>query len=203
MNVFTSDTNFTGDNIYIKGNIVSSLLAFSGLNINLNRDGVPVSNWLLTVDGSPNSGNLDLACKDIGTGLTTGYYSFSTNGAPVFYSQQLSDIKLKNNITDIEPSLEKLLKLKPSYFKYKNFDDSKREVSNENNETFNGFIAQNVEDFFPICVTENEHRILHETVKNISITNLIPYIVKSIQEQNILIKNLQKEIEDIKNAISV
>lgn len=191
-------TYFTGDNIYINAKFTPTPPTFiqNGMHINMQNGG----EWLITSDGgNPNA--LSFNCIDsTGTGVAGGYLTFLTNGTGIFYA---SDIRVKNNITDIEPSLEKLLKLKPSYFKYKNFDDSKREVSNENNDTLNGFIAQNVDEFFPSCVSDIGHPILHETVKGLCITSLIPYIVKSIQEQNILIKNLQKEIEDIKKAISV
>lgn len=88
-----------------------------------------------------------------------------------------SDIKIKTCVEDLpEGASNKLLELKPKEFIYKNSKTPKKHF---------GFIAQEVEHIFPELVTTDENNI-----KNISYTELIPLMVKKIQD-------LQNQINDL------
>ena len=103
----------------------------------------------------------------------------------------VSDIRIKENIRPISDSLNKILALKPCHFEYKT----------NLGKTKTGFIAQEFEQVLPGHVTESpvskEHKefIPEEdgTIKSID-TDLIPYLVKAIQEQ-------QAQIEELKQLI--
>ena len=74
-----------------------------------------------------------------------------TTSSPEFVQvTTTSDAKLKRNIYPVVSALEKVLKLKPSYFHWKNFssdvDTTKRNV---------GLIAQDVQKVLPEAVTDN------------------------------------------------
>jgi hypothetical protein len=94
--------------------------------------------------------------------------------------QQTSDIKIKQNIRPISNVLNKITALNPTHFEFKNKPGI----------TKTGFIAQEFEQIFPGHVTElepiSEYREYFEEgekIKSID-ADLIPYLVKAIQELN-------------------
>ena len=95
-----------------------------------------------------------------------------------------SDIRLKTNIKPIESAVDKIMQLKPCYYNWKNQDDEKENV---------GFIAQEVEEILPNLVHTIEHPD-GDDYKGVNITDLIPYLVKVIQEQTDIINDLQSKI---------
>lgn len=94
--------------------------------------------------------------------------------------QQTSDINIKENIRPINNALGKLCALNPTHFEYKN----------ELGVTKTGFIAQEFEQVFAGHVSEKEPTEEYaqyfkegEMMKSID-ADLIPYLVKAIQELN-------------------
>ena len=61
-----------------------------------------------------------------------------------------------------------------------------------------GFIAHEVESLFSLCVNESLDPNTNTTTKSVNYIGLIPYLVKSIQEQNALIDELRQEIDALK-----
>jgi len=122
----------------------------------------------------------DLSAGNIGIGSRTylGAYKFSVDGtgflndAAWTYS---SDRRLKENIRPIQYGLAIVKQLKPVSFDY---------IKGEKKQS--GFIAQDVQEALPAIVTQNSKGML-----GVKIEEIIPYLVKAIQEQ-------QKEIEDLK-----
>ena len=94
-----------------------------------------------------------------------------------------SDIKLKENIKTIENSLDKVLKLRGVEFDWK-----------ESKEHSIGVIAQEVEEVLP--------ELVHETkgTKTVSYGNITAVLIEAIKEQNEIINNMKKEIEELKNS---
>jgi hypothetical protein len=94
-----------------------------------------------------------------------------------------SDFNLKTNIINLSSSLQNILNLKPVTFNYK---------TEPNDPPIAGFIAQDVQPYFPRLVSRN---ILPDGTENpylsLSQTGLIPYLVKAIQEQHEEIMNLK------------
>jgi hypothetical protein len=93
-----------------------------------------------------------------------------------------SDERLKENITDINSCLDKIMALKPSSYTWK---------VNQVNVPY-GFIAQNVETVLPEFVTEDE-----EGYKQISdglTSGYIAVLTKAVQEQQTLIETLEARL---------
>ncbi len=93
----------------------------------------------------------------------------------------ISDISLKTNIRDLEKGLTDILKLKPRKFDWKNGDG----INNI------GFIAQEIEKVFPELISEYKYNE-YTTKKSLKMGDLIPSLVKAIQE-------LKQEIDTLKN----
>ena len=103
---------------------------------------------------------------------------------------QTSDSRYKTSIKNLDGALEKVLSLQPkSYFwdqdNYpdKNFSDGKQY----------GLIAQELEQVVPEVVKTNA-----DGYKSVNYTQLIPFLIKAIQEQNQEIEALKKELNLLK-----
>jgi hypothetical protein len=179
----------SGGNLHLAGNnYYFNATTTSGIRLRMGTN----DHWVFGQDGGSGIG---LLFQYPGQ----GYYVLSATGGGWVYN---SDEKLKNNIVDVGPSLDKLLKLTPSHFEYKRFDDSGNEIPNPNAPTQCGFIAQNVEPLFPNCIFDmGIHRSIKQQTKGIQITNMIAYIVKAIQEQHALITNLTTQVNDLRNNV--
>jgi len=104
----------------------------------------------------------------------------------------ISDQRLKENIRDLDDGLEKVLALKPRKFDWK-------ENKGENIKNARGFIAQELELVFPDMVSNwiDEPPEGEEPYKAVN-ANLIPSLVKAIQEQQALITQLQADVAALK-----
>jgi hypothetical protein len=105
----------------------------------------------------------------------------------------ISDQRWKENIRDLDDGLEKVLALKPRKFDWK-------EGKGEDTKNARGFIAQELETVFPDMVTEwiDPSPEGEEPYKAVN-ANLIPTLVKAIQEQQAIITALQADVAALKN----
>jgi hypothetical protein len=96
----------------------------------------------------------------------------------------ISDVRLKENIRDLDDGLEKVMALKPRKFDWK--ENKGKNISNDR-----GFIAQEFEIVFPDMIEEWQDQPPEgeEPYKAVN-ANLIPTLVKAIQEQQALIQSL-------------
>ena len=94
-----------------------------------------------------------------------------------------SDIRLKENIEDCEPMLEKLRQVRIVDFDWK---DGKGPDGRQR-----GVIAQEIEPIFP--------ELIHEPVeyKEFKKSEMIPILVKALQEQQTIIEDLKARIETL------
>ena len=99
----------------------------------------------------------------------------------------LSDERLKENITDLETGLTEVMKLKPRRFDWKDKTDT----------NVAGFVAQEVETILPDLIGDYKHEEL-EDAKAVRMGDMIPTLVKAIQEQQEQIDALQSEINTLK-----
>ena len=116
---------------------------------------------------------------------------------------QLSDIKLKENITDATPKLTDLLKVKIKNFNF--IDNDTKQI---------GVIAQELEEIFPSMisestdtenreVTDDEGNVTNEvvdlgtTTKSVKYSVFTPMLIKAIQEQQTIIEDLKSRIETL------
>jgi hypothetical protein len=97
----------------------------------------------------------------------------------------ISDQRLKENIRDLDDGLEKVLALKPRKFDWK-------ENKGENIKNARGFIAQELELVFPDMISNwtDEPPEGEEPYKAVN-ANLIPTLVKAIQEQQAIIAAME------------
>jgi hypothetical protein len=123
--------------------------------------------------------------------LTTWYYDGSSWSAKGYQTTSgvwtNSDIRKKKDIEDLNYGLDEILKLKPKKYKYIHDIDNKL-----NGKKDMGFIAQEVIDIIPEAVgsyIENDTEFL-----SMSYANLVPILVKAIQEQQAQIQSLQEQI---------
>ena len=109
----------------------------------------------------------------------------------------ISDSRLKENIQDSGPKLEDLLKVRVVNYNLKGSDPTK----------YIGVLAQELEDVFPNLVTE-----LEPSPKDIQDGNTIKYkavnyssfdvlLIKALQEQNAILKNIEKRIVALEDEL--
>lgn len=110
------------------------------------------------------------------TGTFTAYDVVATSSTP-------SDIRLKENINELETPLEKILKLKGVNFNYKN----------KTNDIHSGYIAQEIEKIIPNVVIEKQLPFISDNqyYKVIRYEEIIPYITDAIKEQQVMINNIK------------
>ena len=122
----------------------------------------------------------------------------------------ISDIKLKENIVDTSPKLDKLLQVKIRNYNLKTEPDQKQI----------GVIAQELETIFPSLIEETEDKekvtktrevngveeeytedvLTGETTKAVKYSVFVPILIKAIQEQQAMIQELKAEIDLLKGA---
>jgi Chaperone of endosialidase len=125
---------------------------------------------------------------------TSGGACFQGNNSSTW--SVTSDIRIKQNVRPVGDALQKMLALNPCHFEYK----SRAGI------TKTGFIAQEFEQVFPGHVAETEPSPEFaefvdpgEKIKGID-ADMIPYLVKAIQEQQALIQQLQADVATLKGT---
>jgi len=106
----------------------------------------------------------------------------------------ISDIRLKENIRDINVGLDSIMALKPRLFDWKS-------GKGQDTKNVRGFIAQEIEEVFPDLVDEwkdpaPEGEEPYKSVRQ----DLIPVLVKAIQEQQAMIVELQSKVAALEAA---
>lgn len=125
-----------------------------------------------------------------------------------------SDEKLKKNITGIDSALSTIMKLEPKEYEFKT--ETYRSMNLQTG-THAGLIAQDLEKVLPATVqtvvhpaaTEEEIELRNLTeeeakeveFKSVNYTELIPYLIKAIQEQQAVIEAQQAEIDILKDKV--
>ena len=106
----------------------------------------------------------------------------------------ISDIRLKENIRDLDEGLDTVLSLKPRKFDWK--EGKGKDIKNDR-----GFIAQEFEEVLPDLIDEwkdtpPEGEKPYKSVR----ADLIPVLVKAIQEQQTIINDLKARIIALEGA---
>ena len=101
----------------------------------------------------------------------------------------ISDQSLKTNIRTLETGLAEVMALKPRRFDWINGDAS----------NVAGFIAQEVEAVLPELVTDAKYSVDEEGndvyKKNLKMGDILPTLVKAIQEQQAIINQLKARLD--------
>ena len=150
---------------------------------------------------SPGANEIVIGNGVIGKGTNTCIISagagsvYQGNDQPLWAT--VSDFNIKKDIIALPSVLSKIMKLKPVSFTYKETD--KLDI---------GFIAQDYETVFPEQIiqcdpTPYQSEILGlDKIKGIQ-QNLTPYLVKAIQEQNVIITDLLARITALEAKLQV
>jgi hypothetical protein len=120
---------------------------------------------------------------------------FRVNGAGVIFAQNtsvqsISDARTKENIRDATDGLQVILGLQPRRFDFKQgFGNGRKNVL--------GFVAQEIETVFPDAVSEAclDPDSKEVTYKTVGPGELIPVLVKAIQEQQAIIEQLKARLD--------
>jgi len=149
-------------------------------------------NWNIGTNGSA-AGNMDWTVGSTNTGWPNFAYrlqltsSGSLNNTTGTYGT-ISDLRLKENISDARNYLDDLLKLR--VVKY-----SLKEESSDF-ATKIGFIAQEVEQVFPNLVDQSDVGYDGgEGIRSVKTSILIPMLLKSIQELSAKVKSLEDKVQ--------
>jgi trimeric autotransporter adhesin len=151
---------------------------------------------LVLISGNEGSGDVL-----IGTTTDNGAYPLQVNGQIFATNATIatSDEKFKENITPLNKGLEIVNKLKPVTFNF--ISDTENNFS-EYEEV--GFIAQDVDralstETFAKSIVKSTDDSEPTSTMGLATQNLIPILVKAIQEQQALIKALEQRILTLEN----
>jgi hypothetical protein len=131
-------------------------------------------------------GDYSIYCKAVGS------VRFYVTGTGVIYStntsvQAISDVRHKENIRNLDKGLSEVLSLQPRLFDWK-------EGKGTGSKNVMGFIAQEVETIFPELISSWKETIdATESFKTIAMSNMIPYLVKAIQELTARVQYLENK----------
>jgi len=106
-----------------------------------------------------------------------------------------SDMRFKKNISTVSGALEKLSKLNPVNYNWRQ-DEFKNKGFNDKKQW--GFIAQEVEKVMPELVGVDKDDYL-----TLNYTGFVPLLTKAMQEQQTEIDNQQKEIDELKAQLEM
>jgi hypothetical protein len=106
-----------------------------------------------------------------------------------------SDIKLKENIVDATPKLDKLMQVRVRNYNLKGEYQQHKQL---------GVIAQELETIFPAMIEETPDRDsknnnLGTTTKSVKYSVFVPMLIKAIQEQQAIITALTSRITALEN----
>ena len=101
----------------------------------------------------------------------------------------ISDASLKENVRDLDKGLDTIKALKPRRYDWKNGDGT----------DVMGFIAQEVEEVMPELVYDYQYTA-EETKKGLKMGDMLPSMVKAIQELAQQVEDLQAELAALKST---
>jgi len=189
------------DNTIVLGGIngVNSATVTSSVGIGTNdpQATLHVRAYTTGLTGSILTNNGGSYHNDWPEGWGGGIGTWDISCAGVYYSslQNRSDFRYKKNIETIDfNATDKLMLLRPVSYQY---IDSLEEPGLRGKKYHYGFIAQEYEKVFPTLVSEDT-----KGYKGISTVELIPILVKAIQEQQKTIEQQQKTTDEQKDMIN-
>ena len=121
--------------------------------------------------------------------ISANNYPWANPGVEIY---SVSDKRLKKDIKTLSVGLDKLLKIQPVEYKWK---------INKGKGYDKGFIAQDLHKIYPEAVQVPLTDNAEKDPWTISPTKLIPLLVKSIQDQQEIIKKLENRINNLENKI--
>jgi hypothetical protein len=140
----------------------------------------------------------------LSTSSSIGYHYYADNGTSArFYVLSngdvrntnnsygaISDISLKENITDATPKLDDLLKVKIRNYNLIDDEAKTKQI---------GVIAQELEQIFPNMISNDKVMGTDETIKTVKYSVFVPMLIKAIQE---LTQKVEKQQQTINSLIN-
>ena len=172
--------------VNVATNVINSL---SGFNLVPNNTGNAANrNWQLAANGSA-AGNFDFTVSSANNTYPNSAYRMQLTSAGALNNTTgtygtISDLRLKENISDARNYLADLLKLR--VVKYSLKEESSAVA------TKLGFIAQEVEQVFPNLVDQSDKEYEGaEGIRSVKTSILIPMLLKGIQELTARVQTLE------------
>lgn len=202
-------TNTTGSfNTASGGNSLSSNTTGSkntGLGFNVQASSSTSMNQTIIgyeatgqADNSVVLGNDDVTAvymaEDRGAKIYAGEGDFSGDIVTAGNITVSSDIRLKKDIVNLPSTIDNIKSLRPVSYSKKNSLNSEEYGSKEI-----GLIAQELQEVYPNMVSEDDSK---DPLLSVSYLELIPVLIKAIQEQQVMIERQQKQIESLENVIT-
>lgn len=189
-------------------NARSSNSPVENIGVSAHADG-PEGSWTVGVRGSASGDGDNYAGWFDGRVQVNGDISYTGE------LNQTSDRNLKENIRPIQNALSTIMHLNPATYNFRGNGEYKGMSLSTRNHF--GLIAQEVEDVLPELVKVNHHRYKTENVadagpsasaegfseeimeyKSLNYTEMIPILIKAMQEQQAEIDRLQRELQALK-----
>lgn len=105
-----------------------------------------------------------------------------------------SDKRFKKNITNLNSTLEKVLSVKTYSYLY---DQQQFPKMRFDDGLHFGVLAQEIKEVFPNLVSEDK-----DGYNSVNYLEIIPLLITSIQEQQVMIENQNQKIADLENKIT-
>lgn len=213
-----SRTTASGTNIGVEafsGGSQSENWAFQGT-----ADGSNAKNLGMRLNVSNGTSNIGLEVNADTAAIMNGFTQVNSNfhvNGDITHSgsiTQTSDRNLKENIQNLEYGLGTIMKLRPTSYNFRG--DGEYNGLKLSTGLHYGLIAQEVEEVLPSLVKDNKHTYLapaegagpnnpeektevkNMDYKTMNYTELIPVLIKAVQEQQEEIEKLRKQIESLK-----
>ncbi|TYA59316.1 tail fiber domain-containing protein [Formosa maritima] len=184
-------TQASGDYSLAMGNNVQvSSFAASALGYNLIND----DSYATVVGQNNDNTTTSSALFQVGNGVSTAN---RTNAFTVFRNgnatlagtlTQSSDRRLKTNISELPYGLKEILQMKPVNYNWKRYPEQQKSL---------GLIAQEVQPIINEIVHIAEDK---DNTLSISYSELIPVLIKAIQEQQAIIESQKQTIQNQEQA---
>jgi hypothetical protein len=189
-------TNATVANTAVKTNIVGVGTAASdgGIGVSLPNSTAGTIYVSNSVTSAGTGWNHFVGQSGNGSSITTNNIIIYGNGniqnANNSYGS-LSDLKLKENIVDATPKLDKLMQVRIRNYNLKGDYEQHKQI---------GVVAQELETVFPAMVEETPDRDkegndLGTTTKSVKYSVFVPMLIKAIQEQQAIIESLKARLD--------
>jgi hypothetical protein len=171
------------------GSTTASIISGAGLK-SLPDGGGTNNQPRFQVVGDGGAGDVAYGLYDTGDSVHKFYVTYAGNIHATNTSiTAISDASLKENVRDLDKGLDTINALQPRRFDWKNGDGN----------DIMGFVAQEVEDALPELVHEYKYTD-EETKLALKMGDMIPSMVKAIQELSAQVNELKAEIAALKGA---
>jgi hypothetical protein len=169
-----------------------------------NPTGSATSNGFIVEEDGANTSRVSIGGANSSTATGLSLYSTTAGAFRFFVSYAgqinatstsitaISDQSLKENIRDLETGLTEVMTLKPRRFDWK-------EETQLGEKNVAGFIAQEVEQVLPELVYDYQYNA-DETKKSLKMGDILPTLVRAIQEQQAIITALTARVEALEGA---